>query len=150
MSAELPKTYFDKLVYNPLHFKKRKGGQHDVGLDIEGVIPSAGEIRLLGNRHRQCAYYRVGVDVCHTQMSKDKAENFLACKEPLDGMWSCYTEGKYGQSIRDAPEVAKPYERNLYNCLFREASGMDLCQNHFNDMVRAVYRSPENELCDWY
>ena len=73
-------TNFDRLAYNPLHFKRRKGGLHDVGLEIEGIIPSAGEIRLLGNRHKQCAYYRVGVDVCQTQMQKDKADNFLACK----------------------------------------------------------------------
>jgi len=97
------RTFYDRLVYNPLHFKKRKAGQHDVGMDIEGVLPSAGEVRLLGNRHRQCAYYRVGVEVCHTQMSLEKADNFLACKEPIDGMWNCYTEGKYGNSIRDAP-----------------------------------------------
>ena len=149
MSAD-PKTFFDTNVYNKLHFKKKRGGQHDVGVELEGVIPSSGEIRLLGNRHTQCQYYRVGVDVCHTQMSKDKADNFLACKEPLDGMWNCYTEGKYGTSIRDAPAVSKPYERALYNCLFREATGLDVCISHFTDMVRAVYRSPENELCDWY
>ena len=78
MSAD-PKTYYDKLVYNDLHFKKKRGGQHDVGLEIEGVIPAAGEIRLLGNRHRQCAYYRIGVEVCHTQMMKDKAESLNIC-----------------------------------------------------------------------
>ena len=66
--AGTPPTYYDKLTYNSLHFKKKRGGQHDVGVELEGVIPSAGEIRLLGNRHRQCAYYRVGVEVCHTQM----------------------------------------------------------------------------------
>ncbi len=149
MSAD-PKTYYDKLIYNELHFKRKRGGKHDVGVEVDGIIPSAGEIRLLGNRHRQCQYYRIGVEVCHTQMTKDKADNFLACKEPLDSMWNCYTEGKYGQSIRDAPEVSKPYEKKLYNCLFREGTGMDLCMNHFSDMVRAVYRSPENELCDWH
>ena len=149
MSAD-PKTWYDRNVYNQLHFKKKRGGEHDVGLEIEGVLPSAGEIRLLGNRHRHCTYYRIGVEVCHTQMIKDKADNFLACKEPLDGMWNCYTEGKYGASIRDAPEATKPFERNLYNCLFREASGMDICMSHFSDMVRTIYRTPENELCDWY
>ena len=81
---------------------------------------------------------------------KNKADNFLACKEPLDAMWNCYTENKYGNSIRDAPAVSKPYERNFYNCLFREGSGTDVCMGHFSDMVRAIYRSPENELCDWY
>ena len=146
----LKATYYDKLTYNPLHFKRRRGGLHDVGVEVEGIIPSQGEIRLLGNRHQQCAYYRVGVDICQTQMNQDKSDNFLACKEPLDGMWNCYTEGKYGASIRDAPTVAKPYEKKLYNCLFREATGMDVCMTHFSDMIRSVYRSSENELCDWY
>ena len=81
-------------------------------------------------------------------MLKDRADNFLACKEPLDGMWRCYTEGKYGQSIRDAPESTKKFERKFYECYFREASGLDLCMNHFSDMVRTIYRSPDNELSD--
>ena len=55
-------------------------------------------------------------------------------------MWRCYTEEKYGQSIRDAPDYAKQYEKNFYDCLFREGSGMDLCMNHFSDMIRTIYR----------
>ena len=82
-------------------------------------------------------------------MLKQKSDNFLSCKEPLDGMWRCYTENKYGDSIRDAPVYTKKYEKNLYDCLFREATGLDMCMNHFTDMVRSIYRSPENELCDW-
>ena len=81
-------------------------------------------------------------------MLKDNSDNFLACKEPLDGMWRCYTEEKYGQSIRDAPEYAKKYETKLYNCLFREASGMDMCMPHFSSMVRSIYRSGESTLND--
>ena len=53
-------------------------------------------------------------------MLKDGADNFLACKEPIDGMWRCYTEGKYGQSIRDAPAFTKQHETKFYNCLFRD------------------------------
>ena len=82
-------------------------------------------------------------------MLKDKSDNFLACKEPIDGMWRCYTEGKYGQSIRDAPAITRQHEKQFYECLFREASGLDLCMNHFTDMVRRIYRSPESELSDW-
>ena len=82
------------------------------------------------------------------QMLKDKSDNFLACKEPIDGMWRCYTEEKYGNSIRNAPEYAKPYEKKFYNCLFREGSGTDLCMNHFSDMVRSIYRSGESTLND--
>ena len=53
-----------------------------------------------------------------------------------------------GAKSHSAPDYAKPYEAKLYNCLFREGSGMDLCQNHFNDMVRSIYRSGESELND--
>ena len=81
-------------------------------------------------------------------MLKDNADNFLACKQPIDGMWRCYTEEKYGQSIRDAPDYSKKYEKKFYNCLFREASGMDLCMPHFSNMVRSIYRSGESTLND--
>ena len=77
-------------------------------------------------------------------MLKDNADNFLACKEPIDGMWRCYTEGKYGDSIRDAPKYTKKYEKMFYDCMFREATGLDLCMNHFSDMIRAIHRSGES------
>lgn len=83
-------------------------------------------------------------------MIKQGSDNFLACKEPIDGMWRCYTEGKYGQSIRDAPDYTKQYEKKFYDCLFREATGLDVCMGHFSDMVRSIYRSPDNELIDYY
>ena len=92
----------------------------------------------------------IGVDVCHAEMIKQGSDNFLACKEPLDGMWRCYTEGKYGQSIRDAPDYTKQSEKKFYDCLFREATGLDVCMGHFSDMVRNIYRQPDHELCDFY
>ena len=84
--------------------------------------------------------------MCHTQQLKEGSDNFLACKEPIDAMWRCYTEEKYGQSIRDAPEYTKKYEREFYDCLFRHASGLDVCMNNFSNMVRAIHRSGESEL----
>ena len=42
---------------NTLHFRKKAGG---LGTELEMIIPSPGEIRLLGNRNKQCAYYQVG------------------------------------------------------------------------------------------
>ena len=61
-SAAKSGHWYDKLgdVYDELHFKKRKGARHGCGVDVEGVVPSEGEVRLLGNRHKQCAYYRIG------------------------------------------------------------------------------------------
>ena len=38
---------------HPLHFKKNKNAKHEFGTEYESVIPSEGEIRLLGNRHKQ-------------------------------------------------------------------------------------------------
>jgi hypothetical protein len=61
-------------------------------------------------------------------------------------MWRCYTEEKYGLTLRDAPKYTKQYEKRFYDCLFREASGLDLCMNHFTDMVRTIHRSGESEL----
>lgn len=52
--------FYDKLTQNSLHFKKKRGGKHDVGLELDSIIPSEGEIRLLGNRHKQCLYYQIG------------------------------------------------------------------------------------------
>lgn len=94
MSGE--KTFYDKFGQNPMHFKAKKGGENEFGVDFEAIVPKADEIRLLGNRHRHCKYYQIGVEVCHTQMLQQKSDNFLACKEPIDGMWRCYTDEKYG------------------------------------------------------
>ena len=149
MSAVQP-DFHDKFTENPLNYKKKKGAKHEFGLEYEAIIPKEGEIRLLGNRFRQWNYYRIGVDLCHDEMLKNNADSFLPCKKPIDAMWRWYTEDKYGESIRDAPEKAKPYEKKFYECLFKHASGTDVCMGHFHDMVRTIYRSGDNELCDWY
>ena len=139
-------TFYDKQVQDPINWKKKRGAKHEFGVDVEKITPDAAEIRLLGNRHRDCKYYTIGVDVCHTAMLQAGSDNFLACKKPIDGLWRCYTEDKYGQSIRDAPAYAKPYEAKFYDCLFRDASGMDICMGQFGNMIRAIHRSGESEL----
>ena len=51
--SPLPDTFYDKLnVYDTLNYKRRRDGKHEVGVEIEGVIPNEAEVRLLGNRHR--------------------------------------------------------------------------------------------------
>jgi hypothetical protein len=37
--------------FDDIDFKKKKGAKHLVGVDLEGIIPKEGEVRLLGNRH---------------------------------------------------------------------------------------------------
>ena len=61
-------------------------------------------------------------------------------------MWRCYTEEKYGNSIRDAPDYTKKHEVQFYDCMFREATGLDVCMNKFSNMVRAIHRSGSSEL----
>ena len=45
-------TFYDKPWFDNLHFKKKKGSTNEFGIDVEPILPSAGEVRLLGNRHR--------------------------------------------------------------------------------------------------
>ncbi len=56
-TTDMPKLFYDKMVYDSLSYRKKSGAKHEVGVEIEGIIPEAAEIRLLGNRHRQCKYY---------------------------------------------------------------------------------------------
>ena len=55
-------SFYDKLgdAYDDMHFKKKKGAKHLTGVEIEAVVPNEAEVRLLGNRHRQCLYYQIG------------------------------------------------------------------------------------------
>ena len=85
--AKKPADYNDNFNLNPLHFRKKRDSKHEFGIEYESVIPSEGEIRLLGNRTKQCEYYRVGVELCHQQMLKEESQTFLPCKKPIDGMW---------------------------------------------------------------
>ena len=48
-------------VYDDLHYKKRKCGKHACGVDIEAILPSEGEVRLLWNRHKLCVNYLIGI-----------------------------------------------------------------------------------------
>ena len=54
--ANTRKEYF----FDELKYKLKKGSKHEFGPELEGIIPSAGEVRLLGNRHKQCRYYSIG------------------------------------------------------------------------------------------
>ena len=60
-----PETFYDNMTQDPLIWRRKRGSKHEFGADIERVTPNAEEIRLLGNRHRDCKYYQIGVDICH-------------------------------------------------------------------------------------
>jgi len=50
-------NFYDKMVQDPIDWKKKRGSKHEFGIDVEKITPDAAEIRLLGNRHRDCKYY---------------------------------------------------------------------------------------------
>ena len=54
------------LLFNSLHYRKKKDGHKDFGGELEAIIPAADEIRMLGNKHRHCKFYQIGVEICHT------------------------------------------------------------------------------------
>ncbi len=66
----------------------------------------------------------------------------------MDAAYRCFTEEKYGASILEAPEEAKPYMRSYLDCLFTANTSQHFCQNKLIDGVRAIYRSEENTLND--
>ena len=52
--------FYDAFTREPLFWRKKKDGKHEFGLEYEPITPKAGEVRLLGNRNKQCNYYRIG------------------------------------------------------------------------------------------
>ena len=52
--------FYDKPFFNELHFKKRKGSKNEFGIELDAIIPQESEIRLIGNRNKQCLYYQIG------------------------------------------------------------------------------------------
>lgn len=148
---KMEKQYYDKKYWNPIHYRKKRpseGATHEFGIELEGIIPKPGEVRLLGNRNNQCSYYLHGVEYCKYQAEQLEKGSYISCKPHLDATYRCYTESKYGKSILDAPEEAKPYLKSYMDCLFTPNTSGHFCQNHLIDGIRAIYRSEDNTLND--
>jgi hypothetical protein len=45
---------------DPINYTIKKDSKHEFGTEHERIIPSEGEVRLLGNRHRDCRYFSIG------------------------------------------------------------------------------------------
>ena len=59
--------HYDKVTnhYDELHYKKKKGVNHDIGEVPDMIIPKEEEIRLLGNANKNCTFYIYNSEVCH-------------------------------------------------------------------------------------
>ena len=53
-------AFYDVFNRNPLEWRKKKGSKHEFGVEYQAIVPKDGEVRLLGNRNRQCDYYAIG------------------------------------------------------------------------------------------
>lgn len=145
-----PKFYDDPNYYDKLIYEKVPNSDDEFGPKMQKIVPSEGEIRLLGNRHRDCAYFSMGLDVCRKRVLATQRKSFLACKPVLDAMFRCYTNDADVTEYHQIREEAKPYMNNFTNCLFKSNSQFDDCMFHYENSIRAIYRSGNHGLIDYY
>lgn len=144
------KLFYDKELDDPVNFKLRENSRHEFGLEYDRIIPSEGEVRLLGNRHHDCRYYSIGVEMCKQRIVETNFSSFLPCKNAIDAMYRCYTEDKYGEEYHKTIPEAKPYSNKFFDCYFYKNTSFTSCMKHFEDSIRAIYRTQDNQLIDYY
>ncbi len=88
--------------------------------------------------------------MCKQRMIQSNYPDYTPCKEVIDAMYRCYTEDKYGNEYDKTTEPAKPYMNKFFDCYFYKPNSLTECMVHFEDSVRAIYRSPDNTLIDYY
>jgi hypothetical protein len=144
------KKFYDIENQDSINYKLRENSTHEFGLEYMQVVPSEGEVRLLGNRHRDCRYYSLGVELCKRRVIESDYDNYSPCKNAIDAMYRCYTENKYGDEYHNTIDQAKPYAKKFFNCYFFKTNSLTSCMKHFEDSIRAIYRSTDNKLIDYY
>lgn len=144
------KKFYDLEKEDPVNFKLRDSSLHEFGLEYMQIVPSEGEVRLLGNRHRDCRYYSIGVEMCKQRIVQTNYPDYTPCKLAIDAMYRCYTEDKYGEEYHKTTEEAKPYAKKFFDCYFFKPNSFTQCMKHFEDSVRAIYRSADTKLIDYY
>ena len=145
------KLFYDKSNhYDPVNFKVRKNPNNEFGADVMKIVPLEGELRLLGNRHRDCLYYAIGLSKCKEKVVATRRTNYLSCKDTLDAMFRCYTNDSDSQEYHTLYESGKPYMNKFYDCYFKKDSTLENCMVHFEDSIRSIYRNkPEHNLIDY-
>lgn len=141
--------YFDIKYYNDIEYEKRKDSKDNFGIEIMQKVPSESEVRLLGNRHRECFYYSAGLEFCKKKVVSSMRTDYLACKNVIDAMYRCYTNDSAEQEYHKIDEVGKPYMKEFFNCLFTKNNSVENCFGHFENSIRAVYRAGKYKLIDY-
>lgn len=130
----------------------------EFGDEYENILPTEGEIRLLGNRNHECNYYYIGIGQCRREMLRlaGKVNNpnhengFLPCKRIVDAHYRCMTEDKYGYTLEESPEVSKKLSDTFLDCAFQKLNPMLICQKFIDGAVRNIYREGKSDLNDNY
>lgn len=143
-SLNSSKKYYDNEdSFDSLDYEKIKGAKHEFGLEMIKKVPSEGEVRLLGNRHRECIYYSIGLQQCKRAIIEYKRSNYLPCKDTLDAMYRCYTNEADSSEYHKIHDSGKPYMLNFMNCFFTKRNNLEGCMTHFENSIRALYRDDE-------
>lgn len=144
------KKFHDLEKDDPINYKLRPNSSNEFGLEYIQIVPQEGEIRLLGNRHNDCRYYSLGLEMCKQRVLQSNYHNYTPCKNAIDAMYRCYTEDKYGDEYHKTIDEAKPYANKFFDCYFFGPNSLTHCMKHFEDSIRAIYRSQNNKLTDYY
>ena len=135
--------------FDTITYKKRENSKHEFGLELDLVVPKEGEVRLIGNKHRDCRYYSLGLELCKLRVLQTEHEDYLPCKNAIDSMFKCYSDSKYGEEYHKVESVAKPYALEFFDCYFKKSASLTECMYHFENSIRALYRAPNNKLIDY-
>jgi len=96
------------------------------------------------------SYYLIlGLELCKQRIVESDHPDFLPCKGPIDAMYRCYTENQYGDEYQTTTKEALPHAMRFFNCYFYKHSSLTNCMIHFEDSVRAIYRTEGTKLTDY-
>jgi hypothetical protein len=120
------------------------------------IVPKEGEVRIVANKNKECQYYYEGLDQCRQKIARIGGDpsnkyhdyGFLPCKRLVDAHYRCLTDEKHGYTLEEAPEEAKVHANNFMDCAFKKLVPMVYCRRYFDEVLRTIYRSPNNQLQD--
>jgi len=89
------------------------------------------------------------LELCKQRVVQTDHNDFLPCKGVIDAMYRCYTQEQYGDEYHKTTPEALPHATMFFNCYFHKYATLTHCMMHFEDSVRAIYRTPETKLIDY-
>jgi hypothetical protein len=69
-SLNVEEKFIPKEASDPINYRIREDSKHEFGTEYEKILPSEGEVRLLGNRHKDCRYFSLGIIILFIKVCK--------------------------------------------------------------------------------